>query len=107
MEIAYAIISKTVTDGSNITNVNTESRLWHFRWHIYIQSLPILKGQVRVMHISSMNNLQTMTRREKMLLQTNRKPHTAFSLVCLQMILVNSKGHGHGQGRAHFDWEYL
>ena len=55
MHISSVNISQTMRDRTNITIVNTESRLWPFHWYIYILPWPILKVKVKVMLILTEN----------------------------------------------------
>ena len=54
-------ISLTLTDRTNITIANTESRVLAFEWCIYVLPWPVLKFKVKVMEILNVNILQTVT----------------------------------------------
>ena len=52
-------VSQTVTDRTNNTIANTDSR----NWQIYVSPWPILLGNVRVIHISTANMSKIVTYR--------------------------------------------
>ena len=58
---SYGIILQTMTYRTNIAIVNTESHMWPLDWHVYIWPWSILKGRVKVMHILTVNILQTVS----------------------------------------------
>ena len=51
------------------------SRMWPFNWLICIWSLRILKVNVKIMNILTVNILKTITDRKALRLPTNRKSH--------------------------------
>ena len=89
-----------MTDGANILYCHhIGSRILSFVLNIYIRSWPLLKIQVKFMHISTANTLQTVT-------QCKHYYHQmVISRLTLHCALTHSQGQG--QGKAHFDSEYL
>ena len=94
-----------MTDRTNIAIANTWEVKCDFTWHKYIWPWPILKVKVKVMHILTVNILQTMKHEQTLQLPTRRKLRVAIQLAYWYLTVAHSKGQG--QVQAYFDCEYL
>ena len=102
---SQVIISKTVTDGTNIAISDTESDMWPLERHIYIWPCPILKVKVKIIHFRLRISRKRWQIVQTLLAPTNIKSKTAFALTYLRLTLAHFKLED--QSHAHFNWLYL